>query len=285
VGFGRNLARLTWHFVDLPGYGAPAIERPVRRAGELLAGGLDTGFAFNFGITSAPNEDLASFGPFVPLVLFPLAALFLLAPSRGPDRRVLVASAIVFMVAFAYVFGWNVFVGRLLIVPVALLAPLLAALAGRPGLRAVAITIAVIGALPAVLTNDLKSVFADPADARWTGASTVLAMSRTNQRTIALPQFRPVAATVNQALPGGGTLGFVDGSGNTYDYPLFGPHFERRIVRIYLEDLTLATIRRERIGAVLCAECPPNVALPGARTIVPGYEFLTGAALRELPPG
>lgn len=249
-----------------------------------MAGRLDTGRSFDFTIVSAPHEDLASFGPFVPLVLFPVAAFFLFAPGRGRDRRLLVASAIVFMVAFAYLFAWNIYVARLLIVPVALLAPLLAALAGRPGLRAVAITIAVIGALPVVLTNDMKSVFADSADVRWTGESTVLTMSRANQRTVGLPRFRPVVAAVNEALPDDGTLGFLDGSGNAYDYPLFGPRFERRIVRMRLEDLTLATLRKKRIGAVLCAECPYGILPASALAIGPDYHLLTGAALRDLPP-
>jgi len=281
VGIEGNVGRLAWHFVDLPGYGAPAIERPLRRAGELVAGGLDDGGAFDFSISSTPNEDLAGFGPLVPLVLFPVALFFLFARGGGRDRRVLVLAALAFMATFAYLFSWNIYVARLLIVPMALLAPLLAALAGRPALRTVAVTIALIGAMPAILINDIRPIFAPPIDSRLAGEPSVLTMDRITQQTIALPQMRAVLAAVDDALPTG-TLGLIDGNDDVHDYQLFGPRFDRRVVRIRLDDLTQATLRREGIGAVLCEECPRRTMPPGARAIQRRY-WLLEAGSADLP--
>jgi hypothetical protein len=102
-------------------------------------------------------------------------------------------------------------------------------------------------------------------------APTILERDRLAQMTITRPEMVGVVAAVDRTLGPRGALAFA-GAEDSWDYPFFGPHRTRRVVRFRAPAaLTEPALRRIGVRGVLFANAPPPRGFPGARQIVPGY--------------
>jgi hypothetical protein len=146
-------------------------------------------------------------------------------------------------------------------------APLFAALALRPALAGITAAAAAVVLIPCVLANPSKPLVVDPP------AKTVLARDRLSQMTVVRPEMAPVIARVDQTLGPGAPLAFSGGE-DSWDYPFFGAHRERRVVRFANPaDVTAAALRRVGVRGVLFANVPPPRWFHHTQEIAPGYRF------------
>jgi hypothetical protein len=262
---GPNAIRVLWTFADLPGVAAPWVNAVTQRVvGKVGADRLQVPNRFAFGLDNAVSEDTSAFGPVGWLLLFPLLLAFAFGRRAGPGRYVAIA-ALVAVAAFAVAFEYNIWVGRLLLPAVAIAAPLFAALAMRNVLAALTTALALLVLAPCLLQNPSKPLLPDLP------APTVLHRDRLAQMTIMRPEMAGVIAAVDKRLGPAGAIAFA-GDEDSWDYPFFGPHRQRRVLRLRAPaTVTRPELQRLGVEAVLFANVPPPQRFPGARQVVPGY--------------
>jgi hypothetical protein len=157
----------------------------------------------------------------------------------------------------------NPWIARLLIVFVVLGAPLLARLGQRAPLQVAVVVLALIAAVPSLLENEQKPLLGD--------GPSVFAMDRRTQQAIPRPETKPVFEFVDRRVPEDATIGFV-GSTGSWDYPLFGPYRERRVLRFTdAKDITYELMRKERMAGVLFDDVPPPPTLDAVE--LPSWPF------------
>jgi hypothetical protein len=189
------------------------------------------------GLNNTADEDSSEFGPIGAIVLLavPVVTVFAYFARRVDSRQLALACALpLFLVVLALGSTFNVWLGRFLIVPVALTAPLFARL--FRGSAATAAYLAV-GVLVAVLVavGDRTKVLTSPLGAPWnlTRVEAVTAAQR--------PAARGYAA-LERALPAGGCVGAVLSSEDP-SYLLGGPGFSRRVIYLPADDPVSAAQR------------------------------------------
>jgi dolichyl-phosphate-mannose-protein mannosyltransferase len=262
----QNEVRVLWTFVDSPGSPVPWFNTFATKLAHKTLGHLEIPNRFSFGVDDAVSEDTSAYGLVGWFLLFPLLLVLAFAPRPGPHREWAIA-ALVGLIAFPIAFEFNIWVGRLLLPTVALAAPLFAAIAARPGLAATAMAAAVVSLVPSVIVNQNKPLLVPE------GQPKITQLSRIQQMALLRPEMAPVITAVDQRIGASGALAFV-GDEDSWDYPFFGEHRERRVVRFSsLREATPGAIRAARVRGVLFA----NVGRPGrafrARQIGPDYWF------------
>jgi hypothetical protein len=234
-GTVSTAARSAFRFFDFSGLNPPDWETSaVSWTGRKVFAGLHipanppeaTQSGFNFRVNVRANEDVAWFGPLGFLLLLPLSLVFLIrgAARRAPPEAFVLAAAIpLFAVVLALGFKYNVWLGRFFVAPVALTMPL-AAYAYRRS-TALALSLALVGLFglyKTVTMSETKPAGVDERAAVWT-------LPRSSAQTIVRPDLTAVFDGVNDRVPSKSTLGAVLGP-DDWDYPLYGPTLERRIV-------------------------------------------------------
>lgn len=121
----------------VPGFMATAAAArvAVTHAGLPLNPPQTTSSRFDTEVNWAAHEDLSYFGPIGILLLVVLGAE--IARRGNPVKRALAISLPLFVLGLALAYRYNVWVGRFMLVPVVLAAPLLAGIARRRGLALV----------------------------------------------------------------------------------------------------------------------------------------------------
>jgi hypothetical protein len=178
-------------------------------------------------------------------VLVPLALVTLVAPRVGLRRRAVALAVPLYVGTVGVLVAWTPFTGRILLMGIALGAPLLAWLALRPWAAGAVSVIALLGLGPAVLTNPFKTIVPEP------GRPTIWGLDRIAQQTLPRPELDPVLRAVARRLPPHAPLVWVGGE-DTWDYPFFGPHLERHVTRLRggdLAGLAPAAVRARLLGA------------------------------------
>jgi len=163
------------------------------------------------------DEDIAFFGPLALVLLVPGVATALRGTSRARREQLILALAVpAVAIEMALVYRYNDWWGRLLIVPVALSAPLMAGSLRRPGIAWGAVAVAVSTMLGAHAYNAFKPTGLDVSPAVW---------NLTRNETMALVTTTPTA--VAQAydafahlVPRDACVGLVAGN-NDLVYPLY----------------------------------------------------------------
>ena len=266
-GVGENAVRVAWALADSPGVGTPWVTSLAEHVAHATVGELEIPDQFSFAIDSAVSEDTSAYGIVGWLAFIPLLLVFALRPGSA-SRRVWAAAVLLALVEFAVAFEWNIWVGRLLLPTVALGAPLLAALAWRPALTTLTVAAAAIVLAPCLLVSLNKPLLVEPGLA-------IVRRDRIQQLTILRPEMARVVRRVDGAMGPGGSLAFVGGE-DSWDYPFFGEHRERRLVRFAgPAGVTPARIARARVDAILFANVGPPPRAFGARRIGPDYWFAT----------
>jgi hypothetical protein len=176
-------------------------------------------------------------------------------------------AALVGLAAFAVAFEWNIWVGRLLLPTIALAAPLLAMLALRQGIAAVAIAAVAVAVVPCLIVNPNKLLLVNE------GAPKATQKDRIGQMTVLRPYMARVMRGVDRDIGPRGALA-IAGDEDTWDYPFFGAHRERRVVRFSsLAAMTPTALRAARVRAVLFADVgrPTPAYRAQARQLARGY--------------
>jgi len=181
-------------------------------------------------ITSAPvviNEDSSAFGP-LSIVLLPLPLIQLWEGIRKRDKvRVgLVIVGIGFIITLSYLLGWTPFRIRYFVLPVSILAPLLAVFY-QPGTtrRYINGSIAILGLwvmFSSVIQNHSKPLIGP--NPIWGKESIEIRMNN-NQK------MAPVLEMVEMHVPWNAVLGTRLGVDH-WDYVLFGDEFAREIIQL-----------------------------------------------------
>lgn len=253
-------------------FGSVDTELRTRSAGEAIdnlvdvtgmlrdTGGYQTGWLDE--ITARPSatvsEDLSAYGPIGIVVVLPLVLWFSL-PRRAPaDGRWLAVAALSYLVLFGLVYKQNVFVARLLMPFIAFGAPFVAALWRREVLAGAVCLLAVVAAVPALVSNVNKPIVT-PA-----GVPSIFDRSRESQQTVvngdvyvALDKMRPLLARAERVAVAGGE--------DTWDYPYFGKHLDREVRRVDAQTVSRAMFEERDVPLLVWADLGPPPPMPGVR--------------------
>lgn len=204
-------------FVDFPGRSAiPPLADLLVRGERVIWGGETEGVSTSVDV----HEDFTGFGP-VGLLLICLLLGVLAARSRK-DRRLLAGVALSYIALFLAFVTAQPFDMRLMVIPIALGAPLLAYLGRDPLVRCVTVVVVVVFMVPVLFTNQQKPL--SPKDFS-------LANDPATQRGGWNENYDEMLRNTDQALADDQRVGFV-GTPLDWDYPLFGPHLDRFVVRL-----------------------------------------------------
>jgi Dolichyl-phosphate-mannose-protein mannosyltransferase len=262
----ENAVRVLWTFADSPGAAVPWFDTFATKLADKTVGHLEVPNAFSFGVDTTVSEDTSAYGLIGWFALLPLLIALALARRAGLRREWAIAG-LVGIILFPIAFEYNIWVGRLLLPTVALAAPLFAAIATRPGFAGAALAAAVVSLVPSLIVNQGKTLLVPP------GQPKITQKSRLEQMTLMRPEMAPVIRAVDQRIGPSGALAFV-GSEDSWDYPFFGEHRDRRIRRFSsLGQATPAAIRKADVRGVLFANFGPPSRAFHAREIGPGYWF------------
>jgi len=250
-----NAVRVVWTLADSPGVSMPWFDAIATKAAHKTVGQLEIPNQFGFFADPAVSEDTSAYGFIGWWALLPVLLYFAIAPRAGPSRRTLAIAALVGIAAFAVLFGWNIWVGRLLLPTVALAMPLLAVLARRGVPATLTVVAVVVTLVPCLFLNPNKALLV------FAPAKPALSKDRIDQMTAVRPEMAGVIRAVDTRIGDTGALAFV-GSEDSWDYPFFGEHRERRVVRFSSPgQIDRAKAGADRVRAVLFANVgkPPRV--------------------------
>ena len=269
---GTNLARVLWTFADSPAaemsWLRALLDRPFHRIiGNLSHAGL------GLGIDTSTQEDTTAFGLTGLFIFLPLLLAGAVGRRSPPWRRAFALAGLAYLLIFAITIEWNPWAGRVMTTGVAIGAPLLASVALRPLLSGVALTLALLGLVPSLLTNVQKPLLVPR------GARTVLGLSRLQQQTLSRPEMLPVLSQLDAQVGPSAPLGFV-GSEDSWDYPLFGEHRERRVVRLNAGQVNIPFMARNGLIGVFFANVTPPPPLV-YRQIAPDYYLVLAREQRS----
>ena len=227
------------------------------------------GNGFPLTMDTSVQEDTSAFGLVGLLLFLPLMVAAAVRLRSPPAQRVVALAALLYFAIFSWKFEYNTWVGRVLIPFVALGAPLFALLARRTWLMVAATGLALLNLVPCVLENHQAPILVPE------GGHTIFSMNRLQQQTLIRPEMLPVLEAVDARVGTKGAIGYF-GDEDTWDYPFFGEHRERRVVRLNQTQVNLATMRSKGLKAIVIAQLPPP---PGVRytTIEPGYYLVLPA--------
>lgn len=264
--FLTNSVRVDWGYVDLPGVPIPWVDQALKQVTRGVAHRFEqNGFAF--GLDSDTNDSQSAFGPVAPLFLLPILLAFLLGRKSAPDRRLWAGAALLFGLLFPLSADWSPDLLRLATIGIVLGAPLLGVLARWPALSALAAGAAALVMLPCVLADPLRPVVVPP------GAVPAYKQTRDAQYTYGRAAMANVLETVDAKTGPKSALGYA-GPGDGWDYAFFGPHLERRIVRMLdTSGVTAANMKRLGLAGVVVERLPAPKS-PGLRKIKINDEFL-----------
>jgi Glycosyltransferase family 87 len=209
-----------------------------------------TGGPFFWSVNRRVNEDLSGFGPLAgpALLIGSLIVLVLAARHRVGVRILALGLALpVFIVLLGLTSKYNPWIMRFLIVPVALAAPLLAALFRRRDVALAIAVVAVAGLAGVNLHNELKPL--DGNGAYPWQLTQAAAASLTWQ-----PQAGAADVSLAYALPASSCVGAALGADEPA-YLIFGPQLGRTVTFLPLAN-TVSAARRDSLTAVVIGQVP-----------------------------
>jgi dolichyl-phosphate-mannose-protein mannosyltransferase len=239
-----NAARIGWSFVDFPGFGAPAVTPPATDAGSWIVTAIQHGAqkllgpnaehiaspenGFPVEVSTAVHEDYTAYGPIGFAVLLPLLAAYAFGWRSPPDRRIVALAAISYLVAMVLLLDATDWIMRLTITAVAIGAPLFARIEGIGWLRSITVLIAIFVLIPSLFLNVQKPLgFGDPL--------AFLRADRIRQQSVNQGlEVETALRRINSAIPPTGRIALIADVG--WEYPFFGPHFDRYVQRIDAAD-------------------------------------------------
>lgn len=229
-------ARVVYRFLDLSGYHAPFpwlanIDRAgawtFRELGIPTNPAESTSTPFGFFPNTIPDEDKSYFGVLGFLLVLPLAFGYAgaLALRRTSAARGLLGLALpLFVVTLALGYTYNAWLGRFMLIPVALAMPLAARLYPFRLLSGIA---TVVG----IATLALAHAYSVTKPTGLGGTQAVWELTRAQAQGLQSPQLAQAVAAIDRRVPARARVAVVFGV-NDWDYPLYGPRLERRLVEV-----------------------------------------------------
>ena len=252
-GTTSSFGRILYRFVDLSGYRPDLrVAGAIRELGESMFGTLHvatnppeaTQTLFSFQPNTEVNEDRSYFGPLGALLLLPLCAVGLAAwvLRRGSRAEAALALAIpCFALELALTYRYNVWLGRFMVVPVALAAALAARAYATRLISTTFVCLGIVFLALALQHNERKPVGREGAP--------VWSLSRTEAEALTAPAYRMPFEAVETLVPADATIGYRLGD-EDLDYPLYGARLSRRLVRLPARD-TLGAAARLKVDWVV----------------------------------
>jgi hypothetical protein len=207
------------------------------------------------GLSDLPaSEDASYFGLLGAVVIAPIVILTLARRVRGSASRlemILALSIPLYIVGLAATNAFNPFMGRFLLTPVALVAPLF----GRI-LRIRFYAVAVTAMSMFTLASNLVLDHAKPSG--LTGGTSIWALTRDQAQTLQQPALLPMVRALSTRVPTTARIGYVLG-GDDWDYPLYGPGLARKLVQLDPQHvfsdaahlhLQWILVRRSKVGPI-----------------------------------
>ena len=225
-------ARVLYRFVDLSGYHVPLpILGQIYGRGESLFRALHirtnppeaTSRDFTFFPTTTPDEDKSYFGLLGLFLVLPLAFGYAgaLALRKTSMRAGCWACTPLFVLAIALSYTYNPWIGRFMLIPVALVMPLAAGLYRLRLVSGLAVAVAILTLGVAHAYNLMKPTGIGGGRAVWS-------MSRAEAQGLASPLLDAAVTTLDRRIPAHARVGIVFG-GNEWDYPVYGTHLDRLV--------------------------------------------------------
>ncbi len=240
VGTSSTFARLLYRFVDISGYEADLrVNWTITHAGEsafnLLRIDPDppgaTLTSFSFHPNTRVNEDISYFGPLGAFLVLPLALGYVAVGllRRAPPARALLALGVPLVaLEIALTYRYNPWIGRFMLVPVALAAALAARVYAARIVSGMFVCCGLLFLAFALAHNERK-----PVGLRQT--TPVWSLSRSEQQALANDGYAPALAALDDLVPADATIGYVLGE-EDWDYPLYGARLARTLVRLHGPD-------------------------------------------------
>jgi hypothetical protein len=226
-------ARVLFRFIDLSGYHVDyPILKTISLRGEDLFNVLhidanppeSTSHGFTFYPNTWPNEDRSFFGILGLFLVLPLAFGYAgaLALRKTSAARGLLGLALpIYVVTLALGYSYNAWIGRFMLIPVALVMPLAARLYSMRLLAGLATVVGIATLGVAHAYNVTKPTGLNGGRPVWT-------MPRAEAQGLGMPMLDVSLATLDRHVPANARLAVVLG-GNEWDYPLYGERLGRRL--------------------------------------------------------
>lgn len=292
----KNLLLYTFQAADLTGL-PPVIRQPVAEfEADLVQTAVERlpalqGARFGRWLTQlnrilygpqTVHEDQAWFGPLFLLLFLPAALIQAIQGlrQRDPLRLGLLGLTFGFLLTQAYLQEWSPYKGRYFVLVVPLAMPLLLpwlklrGLSGRLTRWAI-ILLSLLVISVTVLTNYMKPL---------SGPNAVWNLDDIRLRTINHPSFEPVLRAVEANVPVEASLA-TRFSEDTWDYPLFGERFSRRVIQLdpFAAELDFAPLLADGIEYFLFEPRErPFLAIPASLELIWQHEGWT--LFRACPP-
>ena len=234
-------------FADSPGLGISWLMKSFEWATGEFNGAVASSLG-PFAIDTSVQEDTSAFGLIGFLVLPCVLLLVLAGREQARSRRVLAGAVVLYVLAFAATIAFNLWLGRLLIPAVALAAPLFAVLVKRPAIAGATVVLALLSMAPSLLENAQKPILVGST------APNIFAYDRRTQMTLTRPEMLGVLNALDSHVGKSAAIAFV-GNEDSWDYPFFGAHRDRRITRYDTPtEVTYALLRRDNVQGAVFAE-------------------------------
>lgn len=226
-------ARVLYKFLDLSGYHVPLpMLGQIYTNGEGLFRALHirtnpseaTSRDFTFFPTTKPDEDKSYFGLLGLFLVLPLAFGYAgaLALRKTSTVRGLLGLALpLYVLAVALSYTYNPWIGRFMLIPVALVMPLAAGLYRLRLLAGLATAVAIVTLGVTHADNLLKPTGIGGGHAVWS-------MSHAEAQGLASPFLDASVTALDRRVPAHAHVAIVFGS-NEWDYPVYGVRLQRRV--------------------------------------------------------
>jgi hypothetical protein len=222
---GANVARDYWRFIDFSGFHPePQVLKGIWNVGMIGFEGL--------GLPAEPawpnnlsNEDISFFGPLGALLVVPLSAFFVIAGLMLRTSRLRFALALalpLFVLELSVLYSYNLFVGRFLLVPVALTMPLAAWLRPYRLLSGALAATGIVTLAFCLALNHTKPAGVGDSVSAWS-------LGRPEAQSITRQWVRDALVWADLNLPPRARVGVLL-STDDWDYPLYGPRLTRKLV-------------------------------------------------------
>jgi hypothetical protein len=248
-----NSLWMDWSYLEIPGAGIDWLDVAAVNIGNRLQ---EPPSGFSYAFRHGVDDSRSAFGPVLPFLLAPLLLFELFRRRRRrarPPRRLVAGVALLYLVLFPVLIEYDPDKMRLALPGVVLGAPLLATIASRRWAAGAVAAIAAVVLVACVARNPLKPLLVEP------GQTPAYRMTRGQQLSMNRPDIAGVIAGVDDLVGRKVPIAFV-GGWDAFDYPFFGPHLDRRVIRLDSpSELTIANMKRLGVpAAVLCNVPPPK---------------------------
>jgi hypothetical protein len=257
-------SRILYRFVDLSGYDADIRVRvTLQNSGMFVFDHLGiadepltaTQTPFYFIPNIRANEDISYFGPLGAFLLLPLLVLYLGAWVARRTTRVhgiLAAAVPLFAIELALTYRYNEWLGRFMLLPVALAAVLVARVYTFRLVSGLFAACGIVFLAFALGHNERKPV-------GFNGTQPVWSLNRAETQGLAWPGYTGTFVGIDELVPHDARVGVLLGE-EDWAYPLYGARFSRHLVTLPKDD-PLGTAKKLGLDWVVIG----NVRMQSAR--------------------